>query len=110
MNKFEDKKLLLGALLNLTIDKTKKAYSSPTDRAIHYINFMDETTQEEREKIFEVIFIRDNEAYKVIDEEYTKLSIVKQAEQILKQGGIKKEKKTKTTGKSLIEKLKEKGY
>lgn len=111
MNKFDDNKLLVGALINLTIDRTKNNIKSPIERAIHYINFLDETTKQDRDKIFEAIFIRDNEAYKVIEDEYTKLNIVKQAEQILKQGDIKKEKKTKTTdGMSLMDKLKRKGY
>lgn len=110
MNKFNDNKLLVSALINLTIDKTKNNIESPIDRAVNYINFLDETTKQERDKIFEAIFIRDNEAYKIIEEEYTKLSIIKQAEQILKQGGTKEEKKTKSSGKSLAERLREKGY
>lgn len=110
MNKFEDNKLLRSVLLNLTIDRTKNNISSPLERAVHYINFMDNTSQSEREDIFRAIYERDSESYAIIDEEYTKLSIIKQAEQILKQGGTKEEKKTKSLGKSLAEKLKEKGY
>lgn len=112
MNKFEDKKLLLNALLNLTIERTKTNISSPLERAIHYINFIDETTQTEREEIFKAIYERDNEAYTVIDNEYTKQEVVKQAEQILKRGITKEEKKTKTKqkGDSLMDKLKQKGY
>lgn len=83
MNKFDDNKLLVGALINLTIDRTKNNIKSPIERAIHYINFLDETTKQDRDKIFEAIFIRDNEAYKVIEDEYTKLNIVKQADEKL---------------------------
>lgn len=115
MNKFEDNKLLISTLINLTIDRTKKNIASPIERAIHYINFLDETTKQDRDKIFEAIFIRDNEAYKVIEDEYTKLSIIKQAEQILKEGGQKDKEETKgktktISGMSLIDKLKQKGY
>lgn len=110
MNKFDDNKLLLATLLNLTIDKTKKDITSPLDRAIHYINFMDNTNQSGREEIFKAIHERDNESYKVIEDEYTKLNIIKQAEQILKQGSGKTKTETKTTNNNLIKKLKEKGY
>ena len=110
MNKFKDNKLLLTTLLNLTIKKTKRSISSPLERAIYYINFMDNTDQSEREVIFRAIYERDDEAYSIIDDEYTKQDVIKQAEQILKRGAAKRYKKTKTTDNSLIDKLKQKGY
>lgn len=110
MNEFKDDKLLLTTLLNLTIKKTKETISSPLERAINYIGLMNNTNQTRRKELFKAIYERDNEAYSIIDDEYTKLNVIKQAEQILKQGCIKEEKKTKSSGKSLAEKLKQKGY
>lgn len=110
MNEFKDDKLLLTALLNLTIKKTRETISSPLERAINYIGLMDGTNQSRRKELFKAIYERDNEAYSIIDDEYTKLDVVKQAEQILKQGSGKTKTETKTTNNNLIKKLKEKGY